>query len=386
MSPVSLEALITPLTPKQIKTAMYEKLALLGASTTAWNPGGVARLMIAIFAVVASAFSITIAALARSAFLTLSSGPWLTLVARYVFGTERFPATAAAGTITLVNTLGGNFPRDAYAVTVAGPGGKTYRNSVAFTLPPLGSVTVPFLADESGSGSNAGVGTIQRLVTTMPGVSVSNPVAFVGRDEETDDALIARAMLKPQSISPDGARGAYKWFALTATRASDGSLIGVNRVNVSHSSYFGEATVTVATPAGALSDADLADVDRHIFENALPGGVLLTVRTATNYPISVSFWAYFDRENVSASEQTRIGIAALTPWLSSTEMPIGGVTIAGVAERKVLRDTIRDVLSQGFVDAGYGRPRLVRVWNPTADVSVGETQVPVPGVISAVPV
>ena len=52
MSNVTLDALITALTPKQIKTKIYETLSDLNASTTAWNPGGVARLMIAVFSIV----------------------------------------------------------------------------------------------------------------------------------------------------------------------------------------------------------------------------------------------------------------------------------------------------------------------------------------------
>lgn len=383
MSNVTLDALITALTPKQIKTKIYETLSDLNASTTAWNPGGVARLMIAVFSIVASMFSITIAALARSAFLTLSSGPWLTLVARYVFGTERFPATAAIGTITLTNSQGGSFSKAAYSVTVRGATGKTYRNSVAFELGPLSTVTVPFVADAIGTGSNAGVGTVVTLVTTMPGVTVSNPTAFVGRDEERDPDLIARALLKPQSLSPMGARGAYKWFALNATRSSDGALIGVNRVSVSHSSVFGAVTVMVATPAGALNSSDLADVRANIIKNALPGGVVCGVQTALPLAINVQFWAYFDDRELPASEQQRVATLALTPWLTSTDMPIGGVLIPGVIENKVPRDTIRDVISQGFVDAGYGRPRLVKLVTPAVDVPVMAYQVPVPGTITA---
>lgn len=387
---LTIDQLVTPLTPLQCKVKMYEVLAALQVSTTSWKPGGVTRLMVAVFAIIASALSITISYLARSAFLTLSSGAWLTLVARYVFGTERFPATQAIGSITLVNSQGGAFTKAVGAVTVAGPSGKTYRNSTAFTLPAMGSTTVAFVADELGTGSNAGIGTITRLVTAMTGATVSNPSAFVGRDEETDDALIARALLKPQSLSPNGARGAYTWFALNAARLSDGALIGVNRVSVSHSSGTNSVTVTVATPSGALTGtifdpgSDLGAVYASLANNCLPGGITLNVATATNLAISVQFWAYFDSVSVSAAEQSRVGTLALTPYLTSTDMPIGGVTIPTVLANKVPRDTLRDVLSQGFVTAGYPRPRLVVVTTPSTDVSVTSSQVPVPGTITAV--
>lgn len=387
---LTIEQLITPLTPKQCKTKMYEVLAALQVSTTSWKPGGVTRLTIAVFAIIAAALSITISLLARSAFLTLSTGAWLTLVARHVFGTERFPATQAIGMMRLVNSQGGSFSKNVGQVTIAGPTGKTYRNTAVFTLGANSAVNVPFASDELGIGANAGIGTLTTLVTTMVGVTVTNTTAFVGRNEESDDALITRALLKPQSLSPNGARGAYQWFALNARRASDGQLIGVNRVSVSHSSGTNTTTVTVATPAGALTgvvgdpNSDLGAVYANIASNCVPGGVTLNVVTATNLAINVQFWAYFDTVSVGATEQSRVGLLALTPYLTSTDMPIGGVVIPTVLANKVPRDTIRDVISQGFVDAGYPRPRLVVVTSPTADVSVGTTQVPVPGTITAV--
>ena len=389
MADLSTDVLTTPATPKQVKAQLYETISDLGVSTTNWKAGGVVRLVIAMVAILASSLSGLIASLARSAFLATAVGDWLTLVARYVFGCERFPATFATAYVQLVNSLGGEFPRAAGEVIIAGPSGKTYTNADAFTLDPLGTVLVPFVAQEAGVASNAGVGVVTTLSTPLNGVTVANTTAFIARDRETDDALRARAALKPRAASPNGPSAAYEYFALTATR-EDGSLIGVNRVAVSRSSATNQVTVWVAAASGSIAGSyldpstDLGAVHASLVSNALSGTAVLATRTAVNRPVDVAFWAYFDRLTLGAAPQRAIVAPVVTAWLSDSSMPIGGVTIPGVVTRVVPRDTLRDVVSQAFVDAGYPRPRLVRIFTPTTDVSLAEDDVPVPGNITAI--
>jgi hypothetical protein len=385
---LTFDQLITPLTPEQVKTKIYEILAILRAPTTNWKPGGVTRLMIAAFAIIASALSITISLIAKSAFLSTSEGAWRTLVARYVFGTERLAATFANGTILLTNAQGGSFTKQPGEIIVANQNGKTYRNTGMVVIPsgPGGTVTAPFAAEIAGTGANSGIGTVTTLVTTLTGVTITNAVPFIGRDDESDGSLYLRAMEKPQSLSPFGPRGAYDYFAKLAVRASDGSDIGINRTVVSPSSVYNTVTVTVATPSGAVSGdpadpaTDLGAVFATLLVNALPSTAVLFCNTVSTATIDVDFTAY--GTNAPANVHQSIVEAALTVWMSSEDMPIGGVSVPEqFIANAVLLDTMRDIISQAFVDAKYTRPTLVKIYNPTGNYIITAAQVPEPGLV-----
>jgi hypothetical protein len=164
--------------------------------------------------------------------------------------------------------------------------------------------------------------------------------------------------------------------------------VGVNRVTVSHSSTTGQVTVLVASAAGGISGAandattDLGAVHQNMLRNAVTQCVTLATQSAATSTFHVTFRAYFDADtNIPVATQNAVALAAVTAWTTSTDMPIGGVTIEGVGSNRVFRDTLRDIISQGFVDAGYPRPRLVTIVTPSADITLTTAQVPVPGTV-----
>jgi len=391
---LTIDQLITGLTPLQVKGKIYQILAELGVSTTNWKPGAVVRLIISAVSIILSKFSLLIALIARSAFLNTSVSNWLTLVAYYYFGTPRNPATAASGPVIVTNSGGGTFDYAVGALVIANDlTGKTYRNQQEVVLgvgyPTPVSTTVTFAADELGTASNAIPGQITTVVTAANGLSVVNTYALVANDVETDAALITRAQLKPQSLSPDGPSGAYYYFALTATR-QDGTAVGVNRCTVYPYSTTGQANVIVASPAGSVPGTvddpttDLGAVFASLVKNALPEAVTLGLTTATTVNVDVSFWAYFDPNTiVPPSVQQAIASAAVLAWFGSQQMPIGGFTIPNVIANTIPRDTLRDIISDAFVVANYPRPLLVKIYTPATDVYLTTDQVPEPGNIVA---
>ena len=150
-----LSDLTTPLTVDEIKTAIYDTIAARGVDTTAWKPGSVVRTMIAGVAIVLAAMSALIALIAASGFLALSEGPWLTLVARYVYATERITGTFATGTITIDNASG-----SIYAIAVGdlvvqnSTTGATYRNTAVINVGSLETgVSAAIQADVIGTAS-----------------------------------------------------------------------------------------------------------------------------------------------------------------------------------------------------------------------------------------
>ncbi len=110
----------------------------------------------------------------------------------------------------------------------------------------------------------------------------------------------------------------------------------------------------------------------------MPQCVTLTVATAGNKSLDLTFWAYFDANvNVTAAQQIQVAINALNNWLPV--LPIGGITIGGVCTNVIPINTLRDVLSDQFVADGYGRPLLIKITNPSSDFFVGVGYVAEPG-------
>jgi phage-related baseplate assembly protein len=382
--PLSIDELTTPLSADEAKESIYNVLAALGTNTTSWKPGAVARTIIAAVSIVIAAFSELTALIAKSGFLELAEGPWLTLVARYVFGVERTLATFAAGQVTLTNGAGGVFDMGIGDVIVKNTtSGKTYRTTEAFHLGVTpAAVTVGIEAVEAGSPSSSGAGEIDGLETSMIGVLVTNAAAVTGLDDESDTSLRARALEARSPLSPNGPRDSYAYFARGARRASDGSLIGVTRVRVSRSSPIGVVTVTVAGPSGAISGVandpatDLGAIDLAIKTNVVPDGVIEITQSATStiIPITFELWIY-SSANISNGEILALVQSRLADFM--TTQPIGG-NVIGAAAGKVFVDAIRTVI-------GAARPEIfhVLVSAPAGDVVLAESAVPMLGVVTA---
>jgi hypothetical protein len=164
---ISIADLTTPMTREQVERSLYDVLGRLGVSTTSWKTGAVVRAMLTATALLFSALSYLTASIARSGFLELATGDWLTLVARYVFNVERVEATFAEGEVTLTNTTGGVFVYDPEDLTVRNSTtDKSYRNTSAFVLNGFETLTVAVRAVESGSASRPWPG---RSTRSSPG-------------------------------------------------------------------------------------------------------------------------------------------------------------------------------------------------------------------------
>ena len=110
---------------------------------------------------------------------------------------------------------------------------KAYRNTGSVSLGAMATLTIPIRAVEAGSTSTSTAGTITAFETPVLGVTVSNAVEVVGRDEELDPALRARCSEKLGSLSPFGPWDAYTYAARNATRA-DGTLVTTDTTGSIH--------------------------------------------------------------------------------------------------------------------------------------------------------
>jgi len=379
----TLDELTTPLTSAQIQTAIYDAIEAQGAQTSSWKPGAIARTIIAGNSIVLAAFSVLQQRLAQLGFLELSSGDWLTIVAKEVYNVDRNTGTFAAGSVTLTNTAGGVFsPGIGDVIALNTTTGKTYRNTAAFTLAAFeAGKVVPFEAIELGADSTAAPADVDALETVLLGVTVTNAVALVGQDAETDAALRTRCLAKTATLSPNGPADAYRFVSLSAV-TSDGAPAGVTRVTVTPDGA-GTVDVAVADGAGSLTgtvgdlSTPLGAVDEAIQTQVVPLGVTAIVASAVAASIAITYevWA----KSTIGLTDAQLGDAidlALTNYLAI--IPIGGdekVTGAGF----VWVDAIRSVIG-----ATVGQENLIDldVTLPVADVAIASNGAPVAGTLT----
>jgi phage-related baseplate assembly protein len=375
---MTLDELITPKTPDQVKAQLLARLSTLGMNTSLWKPGSPTRTILALVASIVSSLTELAALIAKSGFLELSEGNWLTLVARYVYGVERSAGSFASGDVQFTNTSGFLYAGSAGDLTARNPTtGKTYRNTAAFTIGAGASGTIAFEAVELGSDSTSAPGTITSLSTPLAGVTITNGLAFVGTDPEDDAALRLRCSEKVGTLSPNGTRDAYAFAARSATL--NGQAVGVTRVRT-FADGVGGVDLYVATASGVVTgtvgdtSTPLGAVDAAA-QAMVPEGVTLRTHSATAHAIDVTceLWV---RSSLTADAIVDAISLALTDWLATR--PIGGHDLG--AGGKVFLRAIETVIG-----ATEGIPEVidVAVTLPIGDVAIATTEAPTLGAVLA---
>ena len=354
---------------------MYRVLGILGAQTGSWKPGAVVRAIITAAAVFGAAITQLIAAIAKSGWLELCEGPWLDLVAWYVYGLTRNAATYAEQYVSLTNAGGGDFdwaPGEFVMSHVTS--GKTYRNVEAISLRSVGTpqATAQALmrAVESGHASNAFAGTVTVINVPAANVTATHAGSFIGLDEESDSELKIRCYESTASISPNGPREVYATIAKNATR-TDGTRIGVTRVRINSSSDNGNVTVVCALASGALSEPDLARVQELLRAYAEPHCVTVTALNSepVNVQVGYEIWVYSDA-GLSDTQWTDLVSSKLSSYIAS--QPIGGNVITQGSSTGYVYTSALSGVVKGARDEIF----RVALSSPGADVALTYAQVP----------
>lgn len=329
--PLTLDQLVTPLTADSVMATWIANLETVGIPASTWRKGGALRTIMAVVATSYAGFTQVQVAANKAQFLDLASTGWLTLLARYLFNVERPVATFATGAVTLVNGGGGLYTHAAGTYQVKNSTtGKVYTNVSGFTLNPLATLTIDIVAVEAGSASSSAPTTIDAQVTDDNAVTVSNADAVVGTDALDDEGLRALCRAKRESLSPNGPRGAYKFAVLTALR-NDGSLVDINRVQVSSSSSLGQVHAYAASPSGTPISTDLDAARTNVENIARPDAVTFTLDGAVGVPISQSLtiWA----TTTPGLDATGLGALVDAALIAMAEAyPIGGIKKTGATQ------------------------------------------------------
>lgn len=330
MSRPTIEELLTPITGDQMLEKFLNTLESLGLKARSWREGGALRTILRILADAFAAFIVSMLGFVRAGFLETATAGWLTLLAYYVYGVSRIESTFATGQVQFTNSGAGVYdPIPARSINVINAvTGKAYTNVNAFALNPADVLLIDVIAIELGADSNATPGTVTRLETTLPGVTVTNPAAIVGEDAEKDPDLRQRCKDKLGILSGKGPRGAYA-YAIRSAKRGDGSSVDVNRHFISPSSSTGIVTIYVASPAGAPTMGDLPFIVDSIETYARPDTVTLNLQAAAPVAFSrtLDVWARVT-DGVDGAAISNAVASALLDMI--TLYPIGGLKKSSV--------------------------------------------------------
>lgn len=210
-------------------------------------------------------------------------------------GIVRRPAVKAGGAVTFIGVAGTVVPAGTRVATPADamtstPSIEYETTAEAVLLAGPGGVEVPVTAVEAGIGGNVPAGTISILVDAVPGVTgVGNAAAVVGGMEaESDEALLARYLVKVREPGTSGNKADYVQWALEVP--------GVSGVQV-EPLWDGPGTVRVflvdadkRAPEQAIVDAvqDYVAPAAGMGEGRAPIGADVSVVPAVEVPIDVS--------------------------------------------------------------------------------------------------
>ncbi len=321
---LSVDDLFTPVTSDQALEKYLSTLESLGVPARSWRKGGAFRNILKVVAISFAALTNVVSDMAKSGFLDSATGGWLTLLAHFVYGVDRPPATFASGQVLFTNTSGAHYTNAAGTVRLLWvAGNKAYVTLDDLSLIGPGTQLVNVQAVEIGSASSVGPTLIDTLETTLIGVTVSNPLSVAGSDELGDPELRQLCRDKIGALSLLGPRGAYSFAVGIATRL-DGSPVNINRIKLVPSPTTGVETVYLAAPGGVplTSDVDLVKASIEVW--ARPDSVTVDTLPVTTsaFAKSLTVWAKsgpgVDADTISAAVS-----AALTSMVAV--YPIGGL-------------------------------------------------------------
>lgn len=348
MSLPSLSQLLTAQTSDEVFAVFVQALVNLGVPANQWRSGGVASTILRVVSITFAGFTSLMVAALSAQFLPYATGDWLTLLAYYVYGTERTPASFASVPCTLTNTGGGIYNYAAGQFTVKqGPSGAnpaaTYTNQDAIALPAAGAQpstqTVTFVATVLGSAGNADPGDINTLVTSANGVSVTNAAAAIGTDAQSDTDLRTECTNALAARSVRTVRTAYAWAIQNATNPVTGAPVSINRVQILSPGMTyvsgvpltppaagspGTVTIYCASPSGGASTDDLngAAANVELFARSSTATANLVSATVVPYTRTLNVYAVAQPGLSAATVQTS-AYAALNALFSTYK--IGGL-------------------------------------------------------------
>lgn len=264
--------------------------------TTSWHSGSTARTILAKDSEANEDLAASVQALAKGAYLSSAEGPWLDLWMEELYDLERDKGQVAQHSVNLFDGANaGPFTIVPGQLVVSTATGLRFSNVAGGTLPLGGTLTLAFAAEQRGTAYNVAVGAINLLLTSLPGVSVTNPdlgsgssVTTQGKNVESASDARARAKLRWGTLGSGAVADSYE---LWATQASANVTRALPKPDPA---VAGGVLVLLAGPAGPVDTGvgGTVDVVNAALQPRVPLGSVLTTATALATPIAISGTVY----------------------------------------------------------------------------------------------
>ena len=385
--PLSISDLFQAQSAADVKSTLLDVLTALGIPITSWQPLAVVRSIVAAVSQKIADLTAIQSQVIQGGFLdtaalvTPEGGPgWLDILAQYLFGIERAPATFAAGDVTIVNASGTTYTPNPKDIILSNPiTGKTYRNATALTITAHATLTgALFEADEAGAASSSGPGTITNMVTPLSGCTVSNPASLLGSDPQTNADLVSACHAKLSALAFGGPEGAYDWFAKFQDYVGTpiaGLSLPITRSATVTDPTTGKMVSYIANATGAPSGGDVTLVAANQQKFAVPQCVTLTTAAAATTTIPFTYTAYIKSAAYTSAQVAAAVATQLGKYFAS--LPIGGYT-AGAPNQV----TVDALIAQVFLALPAGVVQAVTVTSPTGPTTLASNAVAVLGTVT----
>ncbi len=349
-------------------------LQAVGMQPQNWAQGGIASSSLTAAAALYASASTQLSNAVAQNWNPTATGGGLQLLSKFFYGVTAPQPTFATGDLVLTNRGGGIYsyaPGQAFfSSTVKNADGvyPIYVNVDAIALgagspssPTTQTIEVQCFNVE-GSAGNSDPGFVTSLVSSMQGVSVTNPASIAGADALSDAALrafnVASLAVTGNAFGP---REAYAYAIQAAVNVDTSLPVNVNRWTISIDSHTGQVTIVVASPAGPVLLGDLQGISNSIEALARPDGVTVLPgavgfpsqpysATVVDYQPTIDLYVLAAR-GTAAADLTNAAEGALTAWFASRANPIGGLLASDDANTNfqgIFETGVAGVLAQGI--------------------------------------
>ncbi len=374
---LSLQQLSQAITRADVSSWLISTLNSLGFTTTGWQPGRIQQVLLNAFSGVAAGQS-QVATLIADATGNDGTGSLLTLYSRARFSNERVAALKAIGDFRFSNSSVAPVVVGVGQLLVTDQYGVQFTNREGGTILAGGYLDLEVEATKAGADGNIGNLSTLALVTSIAGVTVTNPgpgggapwyAVQTGADAEQDAELRERNATKWGLLAVEKTSTALENLALAQP--------GVAKSLVVSNNPRGQNTVDiyVSGQAAVLSDLEMAAIQA-AFADLTLGTEAVWPTTETPYPsvirlykpatqeLTVSGAVYYDPQFslVSVQQELSARLNALV-----TSVPLGGrAYAAGVANRLTLGDLLEVIERTRGI-------RSATLTSPTGDIVIGTT-------------
>lgn len=370
----SLADLLIQQTKAVILSAGLSIAQTIGLPVTSWQAGDPSRALLNLEATILEALENVVVGFIQSGFLDYATAEWLVILAQQVFNVTVPTATFAETSVTLTNSSGGIYIIEPGDLTFKdSTTGQTYHNTTGGTLAASGTLSLDVTADTAGSIGSAGAGEIDALVTTLLGVTCTNPIAAVGIDQQDDSVTRQQCRDKLGSLSPNGPASAYSYVARNSALTG---IQTITRARPYPDSDTGDVLLYLATASGAPNPGDVTAVADAINVWALPLTITPTVLAANNVtvPVTYTIWIYKSVNQTSTQVQTAIQTALENLFADKN---IGGDIIPPAATGAFYLSDI-----EGAIAAVFPQIFRVSISAPSGDTALANGDVAVLGTMT----